>query len=187
VLTVEYGDRISEDPRIRVVKPWDFKKMGRRFEVAFSFSSFEHDGLGRYGDPLDGEADLKMMAFMRDHVVEPVRACRTAARPDAGSSLTVRFPCPCLDAPVLLVRLPRTPRMMMMLLQGGLFFVAVPMGPDRVFYNMHRQYGPVRWALMTAGWTVVDVEPKGFVGPGFGGQNPFLLTPTANASRPAAL
>jgi hypothetical protein len=34
-------------------------------------SSFEHDGLGRYGDPLDGMADVKTMAWMRDHVVKP--------------------------------------------------------------------------------------------------------------------
>ena len=39
--------------------------------MALSISSFEHDGLGRYGDPLDPEGDLKAMAYMRDQVVKP--------------------------------------------------------------------------------------------------------------------
>ena len=32
-----------------------------KYDVSFSISSFEHDGLGRYGDPLDPEGDLKVM------------------------------------------------------------------------------------------------------------------------------
>ena len=30
------------------------------FDIAFSQSSFDHDGLGRYGDPIDALADLKV-------------------------------------------------------------------------------------------------------------------------------
>ena len=35
-------------------------------DVAISFSSFEHDGLGRYGDPLNPNGDLEAMQTARD-------------------------------------------------------------------------------------------------------------------------
>lgn len=35
-----------------------------KFDAIFSFSSLEHDGLGRYGDPLDPNGDLKAMREM---------------------------------------------------------------------------------------------------------------------------
>ena len=31
------------------------------FDAAFSISSFEHDGLGRYGDPINPDGDLQAM------------------------------------------------------------------------------------------------------------------------------
>lgn len=64
VLTVEYGDRVMEDPRLTAVKPADFYASNARFDVIFSISSFEHDGLGRYGDPLQGDGDLRAMRAM---------------------------------------------------------------------------------------------------------------------------
>jgi len=33
----------------------------KKFDIAFSISVFEHTGLGRYGDPIDPEGDLKAM------------------------------------------------------------------------------------------------------------------------------
>ena len=71
VTTVEYGSRLVADPRFEVLKPHELLASGRKFDVALSISSFEHDGLGRYGDPLDPEGDLKAMAYMRDRVVKP--------------------------------------------------------------------------------------------------------------------
>ena len=68
---MEYGERRTEDTRFKVITPYQFKAEPRKFDVAFVMSSFEHDGLGRYGDPLDGQLDLKSMAFMRDVVVKP--------------------------------------------------------------------------------------------------------------------
>lgn len=35
---------------------------GRQYDVVVSISSIEHDGLGRYGDPLDPDADIGDMA-----------------------------------------------------------------------------------------------------------------------------
>lgn len=39
----------------------EFKKKPRTFDTILSISSFEHDGLGRYGDPLDPYGDLRAM------------------------------------------------------------------------------------------------------------------------------
>ena len=36
-----------------------------RFDFAFSFSSLEHDGLGRFGDAIDPSADLRTLARLR--------------------------------------------------------------------------------------------------------------------------
>ncbi len=35
-----------------------------QMDFAFSYSSIEHNGLGRYGDPLDPNADLRDMAML---------------------------------------------------------------------------------------------------------------------------
>ena len=70
VLTVEYGPRVSEHPQLSVIMPDQLKKSGSTFDVAISISSFEHDGLGRYGDPLQGRGDILTMAAMKS-VVKP--------------------------------------------------------------------------------------------------------------------
>ena len=59
--TIEYNRIISEDPRLKTITVSDFKKSPAQFDAAFSISSFEHDGLGRYGDPLDPQGDLIAM------------------------------------------------------------------------------------------------------------------------------
>jgi hypothetical protein len=74
VTVVEYGARISEDPRLVFRTPFELDDLlagGERADVAFSLSSFEHDGLGRYGDPLGPDADLRTMRRMRDEVLRP--------------------------------------------------------------------------------------------------------------------
>lgn len=42
----------------------EFDAKPMQFDAAFSISSFEHDGLGRYGDPLRPNGDLDMMKKM---------------------------------------------------------------------------------------------------------------------------
>jgi hypothetical protein len=83
VTTVEYGSRIVTDPRFEIITPAALLASGRKFDVAFSISSFEHDGLGRYGDPLDPEGDLKAMAYMKRSVVKPGGAL-VLAMPSGG-------------------------------------------------------------------------------------------------------
>lgn len=113
VVVVEYQlppAQELEEYHISYIYPHQLAASGRRFDVVFSISSFEHDGLGRYGDPLSPNADLKTMQDLRDNVIVP----------------------------------------------GGLLFLAVPLGRDRVVWNLHRVYGYRRLVLLTQGWEPVD-------------------------------
>ena len=76
ITTVEYGPRTSEDSRFTFFTPADMEARiaagtWEKFDVALSISSFEHDGLGRYGDPLGGEADIATMGTVARSVVKP--------------------------------------------------------------------------------------------------------------------
>jgi len=55
---IEYSDRKCFDSRINYFKPGSLEK---KYDVLISISSFEHDGLGRYGDPIKHDADLIAM------------------------------------------------------------------------------------------------------------------------------
>ena len=44
--------------------------MHKKFDFALSISSFEHDGLGRYGDPIDPEGDFKAMKNVKDNILK---------------------------------------------------------------------------------------------------------------------
>jgi len=68
-LTVEYGPRLSDDSRLRFMTPQQFNEAELMVEAALSVSAFEHDGLGRYGDPLDADGDLKAMAALTRKVM----------------------------------------------------------------------------------------------------------------------
>lgn len=65
VTTIEYQAIESEHPLITAVTPEQFDKSPVKFDVGFSISTFEHDGLGRYGDPVSPNADLIAMQRMR--------------------------------------------------------------------------------------------------------------------------
>ncbi len=72
VLTVEYNKLTYDHPQLRTMQvsqaqaqlqadatlpPAERQLLGQ-FDLAVSVSSFDHDGLGRYGDPLQPDADL---------------------------------------------------------------------------------------------------------------------------------
>ena len=63
--TIEYNKIETDDKRIEVLTVEEFDKKPRQFDSAFSISSFEHDGLGRYGDPVDPFSDFKAMNKMK--------------------------------------------------------------------------------------------------------------------------
>jgi hypothetical protein len=55
---------------------------------------------------------------------------------------------------------------------GGILFLAVPIGLDKVVWNAHRIYGNVRFPMLTAGWQL-----EGCVGM----EEDFLARDTGNA------
>lgn len=59
--SIDYRQIETDDPRLKVMTVKDYKKKPKKFDVLLSISSFEHDGLGRYGDPLDPNGDIRAM------------------------------------------------------------------------------------------------------------------------------
>jgi len=62
----EYSKREAFDDRIVYLQPEEIGD--EQFDVCFSISSFEHDGLGRYGDPLNPDGDLEAMERAKKYV-----------------------------------------------------------------------------------------------------------------------
>ena len=68
VTTLEYNDINNSVENVKIIKPSDVKRIwnekpGQRneefnFDVVVTFSSIEHSGMGRYGDPLNPWGDL---------------------------------------------------------------------------------------------------------------------------------
>ena len=130
VFTVEYNELVYKHPQLTTATVREVEEAWRggsggggaantssppripppgTFDLACSISSFDHDGLGRYGDPLAPDGDLMAMHAMAQY-----------------------------------------------LKPGGLALVSVPVGPDRVWWNLMRTYGPVRLPLLLEGWQVLD-------------------------------
>lgn len=59
--TIEYNRIECSDPRMNIFTVEELEKSPRMFDALLSVSSIEHDGLGRYGDPLDPNGDLVFM------------------------------------------------------------------------------------------------------------------------------
>jgi hypothetical protein len=104
---IEYSDRESFHPLIEYIKP---EQLGiEKYDACFSISSYEHDGLGRYGDPLQPDGDIEAMKKMKD-----------------------------------------------LLKKDSLMYLAVPMGYDYVYFNVHRVYGRLRFPKLIEGWEKID-------------------------------
>ena len=61
VTTIEYNTLTYAHDSITTSTPRDVVIPAGGFDVALSISSFDHDGLGRYGDPMDANADIRAM------------------------------------------------------------------------------------------------------------------------------
>ena len=114
--TIEYNKLETDDPRLTLYTVDEFRKNPRKFKAAFSISSFEHDGLGRFGDPINPEGDLNAMQEVKEKMLEP----------------------------------------------GGLLFLAVPNGVDKVCFNAHRIYGNKRFYKLIEGFELIDYFPSNF-------------------------
>jgi len=105
---VEYIDVEYDGEQIKYYKPEELSKLNFKFDFCISFSSYEHDGLGRYGDPIDPNGDLKSM-----------KGLKTVMKED------------------------------------GILFLAIPIGLDKLVFNLHRIYGSIRLPLLFENWKLV--------------------------------
>ena len=67
ITTSEYGNVLFEHPKLSILKPHRLatsflEGSMAKFDFAVSFSSIEHSGLGRYGDPLNPFGDFEAVA-----------------------------------------------------------------------------------------------------------------------------
>ncbi|HSX11027.1 MAG TPA: DUF268 domain-containing protein [Chlamydiales bacterium] len=60
-VTIEYNRIVSTHSDLTVMTVDDYDAHPEMFDAVISISSYEHDGLGRYGDPIDPRGDLKAM------------------------------------------------------------------------------------------------------------------------------
>jgi hypothetical protein len=67
-VTIEYNRIISRSARLKTMTVEDYNRNPVQFDAAISISSFEHDGLGQYGDPIDPDGDLKTMHRMKSMI-----------------------------------------------------------------------------------------------------------------------
>lgn len=65
ITTIEYRRIDCRIPGLTVLTPDEYARQPRAFDVAVSISSLEHDGLGRYGDPINPRGDLQSMQKLR--------------------------------------------------------------------------------------------------------------------------
>lgn len=62
---LEYNKILSKHPKVIPMMSKDFWNSPREFDFGTSISSFEHDGLGRYGDPINPLGDMESMRKMK--------------------------------------------------------------------------------------------------------------------------
>lgn len=67
--TIEYQEIKAEHPAIHAITPAQYRESPVLFDAAVSISSFEHDGLGRYGDPLNPNGDFEAMHQIKEALI----------------------------------------------------------------------------------------------------------------------
>jgi len=104
---IEYSKRKTFHESIEYIPPHEIGE--EKFDVCLSISSYEHDGLGRYGDPLNPNADIEAMKKTKE-----------------------------------------------LLNKDGLFYLAIPVGTDKLVFNVHRVYGIKRMPKLLGDWKIVE-------------------------------
>lgn len=135
--TIDFQPIIVDYPKFFTMTIAQYDQNPKQFDAAISISSFEHDGLGRYGDPLRPNGDVEMMSKMKCIVKDggilylsvPIAKC-VSCRPGTCSAIT---------------------QLLTDLVCSRLAF------RDKIVWNMHRVYGRVRLPKMLEHWTLLDV------------------------------
>mmetsp|Transcript_61588 Transcript_61588/g.109571 ORF Transcript_61588/g.109571 Transcript_61588/m.109571 type:complete len:194 (+) Transcript_61588:166-747(+) len=65
VTTFDYNNVTFKHKKLKQALVSETQSKEGYYDVAVSLSSFDHDGLGRYGDPVDPDGDLKAMKMVR--------------------------------------------------------------------------------------------------------------------------
>lgn len=69
VTTIEYNVPECTHQKLKCKNYFsDFKNTKEQYDCIVTFSSIEHSGLGRYGDPLDPDGDLKAMQDIHNNL-----------------------------------------------------------------------------------------------------------------------
>ncbi len=70
VIIIEYNvPRIEKNNyKLKAKNYFEFEKENNNYDCIISFSSIEHSGLGRYGDPLNPEGDLETMNTIHNNL-----------------------------------------------------------------------------------------------------------------------
>jgi len=69
--TAEYSIIESSDPRARYISIFDLMAKPRQFDYVLTYSSLEHDGLGRFGDPWNPNGDMEQFQRIHDFWLKP--------------------------------------------------------------------------------------------------------------------
>lgn len=70
VLVIDYNPPQCDHPLVQSKHVNEFYASNEKLDAVFSISSYEHDGLGRYGDPLDPNGDIKAMQMLLPRMEE---------------------------------------------------------------------------------------------------------------------
>jgi hypothetical protein len=68
--TIDYNKIVSLDPRLKTLTVEEYEQNPTLFDAVISISSYEHDGLGRYGDPINPNGDFAAMEKTKNMLVE---------------------------------------------------------------------------------------------------------------------
>jgi hypothetical protein len=67
--TIEYNKIQTNCDLLNLFTVEEYNKNPIKFNFAFSISSFEHDGLGRYGDPINFNGDILAMQNVKQNIL----------------------------------------------------------------------------------------------------------------------
>lgn len=70
VTTVEYNVPVVSYPNLNAISYVDFVNSQEKYDCVVTYSSIEHSGLGRYGDPLDPQGDVNTMDAIWTHLID---------------------------------------------------------------------------------------------------------------------